>query len=145
MKTPLEIAERELGVREIAGPKSNQRIIEYHQHTSLKADDEAVPWCASFICWCIDKAIESGWKGSPSTNKAWARSYLSWGKSSKNAPKTGDIAVFSRGTSKSSGHVAIFLEFTKLGTMVKVVGGNQGDAVTITEYPRWRLLDIRRG
>lgn len=144
MLTPFEVALREEGIKEIPGSKSNPRIVEYHQHTSLKADDEAVPWCAAFICWCIDKAHEYGWIGSSSTNKATARSYLTWGVSSRKNPAKGDIAIFSRGTSKTSGHVTFFCEYTKFGVMVKCYGGNQGDAVCYAEYPRWRLLDIRR-
>jgi len=142
--TPFEVALKENGVHEIRGPASNPRILEYHQHTSLKADDEAVPWCAAFICWAIHTAMELGWKGSPSTNKATARSYLYWGLSSKKDPKKGDIAIFSRGTSKTSGHVTFFVEYTKMGLAVKCYGGNQGDSVCYAEYPRWRLLDIRR-
>lgn len=142
--TPLEIAQKELGQKEIPGPKSNPRILEYHQATDLKANDEAVPWCSSFVCWCIDEAIKSGWQGTPSTKKAWARSYLAWGKSVKNKPQIGDVVVLSRGKSKSQGHVGFFMGYTNAG-LLKILAGNQGDSVCIKSFGKSALLDIRRG
>lgn len=45
----LKIAMKELGVRELAGSKHNPRIIEYHKATSLKATQDEVSWCSSFV------------------------------------------------------------------------------------------------
>lgn len=143
--TPYQIAQKELGQKEIPGPKSNPRIIAYHQATTLKAKDEAVPWCASFMSWCIDTAKKQGWVGPESTKAAWARSYLSWGKSVKKNPQIGDVCVFTRGKSKSQGHVAFFAGWTRGGTRIRTLGGNQGDAVNYSEYSKSSLLDIRRG
>ena len=142
--TPFEIAKKELGQKEIPGPKSNPRIVAYHQATTLKAKDEAIPWCSSFVCWCIDQALKAGWVGAPSTKQAWARSYLAWGKSVKKNPKPGDICIFTRGKSKSQGHVAFFVAKNPNGT-IKVLGGNQGDSVCYRNYSPGLLLDIRRG
>lgn len=73
----LDIAKAELGVKEIPGKKHNERILEYHKATSLESTEDEVPWCSSFVSWCLEKA------GVPSTRNAWARSYLAWGKRSK--------------------------------------------------------------
>jgi hypothetical protein len=39
-----DVALREIGQAEINGPDHNQRIIEYHEQTSLKASDDETPW-----------------------------------------------------------------------------------------------------
>jgi uncharacterized protein (TIGR02594 family) len=139
---PIDFAIDELGVVEWAHG-SNPRILEYHSTTSLAAKDDAIPWCASFVSWCIDKAVRKGWKGPHSIGSASARSWLRWSVSSKKNPKFGDLCVFQRGKSKTSGHVAFFVEYTRLRTHIRVIGGNQGDQVCYANYPVWRLLDIR--
>lgn len=128
-----EIARDELGVKELDGEmNNNKRIIEYHLATTLKATTDEVPWCASFVSWCLEQA------GLKSTKSAWARSYLTWGIATKE-PKEGDIVVFSRG--KSSGHVAFFVSKNPL--WVTVLGGNQDNTVNIKKYAAWRVLSFR--
>jgi len=126
------IAKGELGVTEISGSRHNSRVVEYHKSTLLKATDDETPWCSSFVCWCIEMA------GGESTKNAWARSYLSWGRK-LDSPITGCIAVFSRGD--KSGHVAFFVE--DAGDYIKVLGGNQNNTVSISSYPKSRLLGYR--
>jgi uncharacterized protein (TIGR02594 family) len=128
----LRIAANELGNKEIYGNKDNPRIVEYHSATKLKATDDETPWCSSFVSWCLEKA------NIPSTKNAWARSYLAWG-TKLDKPKYGCIVVFSRG--KSSGHVAFYIGESK--TTIKVLGGNQGDMVSVANYPKDRLLGYR--
>ena len=131
----LEIAEKEIGVIEIEGNKNNPRVIEYHQTTTLKAKEDSVPWCSSFVNWCITQA------GIQGTNKANARSWLSWGKSIKEKPEIGCVVVFSRGSNPASGHVAFFLRETE--KYVEVLGGNQGDCVCVSKFSKSTLLDYR--
>lgn len=127
-----EIAEKEIGVREIYGNKDNPKIVEYHSVTKLKATDDETPWCSSFVSWCLEKS------GVTSTKNAWARSYLTWGiKIDK--PKLGCIVVFARGP--SSGHVAFYHSETK--THINVLGGNQGNAVNISSYKKSDFLGYR--
>ncbi len=48
----MKIALAELGVHENSLPgHQNQRIIQYHAATSLKAQTDEVPWCSSFVNW----------------------------------------------------------------------------------------------
>ena len=42
------------------------------------------------------------------------------------------------------GHVGIFLGFSKDGTRVYTLGGNQGNAVSISAYSTTEVLDFRR-
>jgi len=128
----LDIAYKEMGEKEVSGSKHNDRILEYHSVTTLKATDDETPWCSSFVSWCLEKA------GVQSTKNAWARSYMKWGKPISK-PVKGCIAVFTRGN--SSGHVAFFLEDN--GLSISCLGGNQGNKVCISSYPKARLLGYR--
>jgi uncharacterized protein (TIGR02594 family) len=129
----LDIAKKEIGVKESESGADNPRIIEYHQKTGLKAQDQEVPWCSSFVNWCIDK---TGMKG---TNSAAARSWLKWGAS---LPKYrhGCVVVLKRGTG-SQGHVGFAVD-KKFG-FVKVLGGNQSNAVNEKWYPAYKVLGYR--
>lgn len=128
----MQIASAELGVKEKPGAADNPRVIEYHSLTTLKATEDSVPWCSSFVSWCLEKS------GVQSTKSAWARSYLNWGVELKE-PKYGCIVVFTRGA--SSGHVAFFVDKSSHG--VKVLGGNQSDEVNYSYYSQSRVLGYR--
>jgi len=130
----LRIAEDEIGVREIAGPGSEARIVKYHASTTLKATDDSVPWCSSFVNWVMQKA---GYKG---TGLANARSWLKWGNAIKE-PKLGCIVVFRRTGSPTAGHVA-FYEGESNGLLL-VLGGNQSDQVRLSRYPKGSVLGYR--
>jgi uncharacterized protein (TIGR02594 family) len=127
-----KIAMEELGVSEVPGPGNNPRISLYHMATRIKDTDDSIPWCSSFVCWCLEKV------GKPSTNSAWARSYVSYGNAVK-YPKKGDICVFSRG---KGGHVGFYHDESERD--INVLGGNQGNKVSIMNFPKTRLLAIRR-
>ena len=126
------IAFTELGQSEIRGATHNDRIIEYHSVTTLEAKEDEVPWCSSFVSWCLEKS------GISSTKSAWARSYLSYGKEVTD-PTYGTICVFSRG--ENSGHVGFY--FDEDDTHIHLLGGNQKDKVSLTRYPKSRLLAYR--
>lgn len=131
----MSIAKKEIGVREVPGKgKTNERIEEYHQSTTLKATEDEVPWCASFVGWVLKQA---GIKG---TGSAAAKSYATFGKKGKG--EVGDIVVFTR---KGGGHVAFLAKpFNPLkDTKVYVLGGNQGNAVTYKNYDAKNLIAIR--
>lgn len=126
------IAQKEKGVAEISGGKHNPRIIEYGKATTLEPSDDETPWCAIFVCWCLEKV------GYKSTNSAWARDYLNYGiKLAK--PQEGCIVVFSRGA--NSGHVGFFVSETE--DHVLVLGGNQDNKVCTQFYPKSRVLGYR--
>jgi uncharacterized protein (TIGR02594 family) len=128
-----DIARKEYGVKEIDGSGESQRILEYHKTTSLSAKSETVPWCSSFVNWCITGA------GMVGTNSARARSWLKWG--SKTKFRKGCIVVLKRGNDPASGHVGFGVEKKLL--MVKVLGGNQSNAVNEKWFPVWQVLDYR--
>lgn len=128
--TWLKIARQELGVSEIAGPDANPYIVEYLSTTPLDTggDSDETPWCSSFANWCLKAA------GIVGTNSAWALKWRDWGRPS-NPPTVGALAVFSRtGANVAGGHVGFFLE--DLGGEVRVLGGNQGNRVSIADFPK---------
>lgn len=135
MQKWMEYARGEIGVRERAGKAINPRIKAYYEeadHPYVK--DDAVPWCAAFVGAMLKRA---GLKG---TGALTARSYLRWGKPLAR-PQPGAIMVFKRGNSEWQGHVAFYV--TQDDTHYHVLGGNQGNAVSIARYKKDDLLGIR--
>jgi uncharacterized protein (TIGR02594 family) len=125
-----------LGEKEIAGPASNPRIVEYLHSTNLGApldNTDETKWCSAFVNWCVEKAGHAG------TDSASALSWASWG-TEATAPVPGDIVVFNWG--RGSGHVGFFVSATS--TIVKVLGGNQGDAVNIKDWSKGKVYRIRK-
>lgn len=122
-------------VREIPGLESSPDIIRYHSYTSLKATSDEVPWCSSALCACFEEI------GVGSTKSASARSWLKWGMPCS-AFVLGAVAIFERGKPDSgSGHVAIAI--SEYGGFITCIGGNQGNAMSIENFPKSKLLGYR--
>ena len=126
----LRVGIRELGIREVAGPAANPRIVLYDSFTTLKATSDEIPWCSSYACFCMETA------GIPSPRSAAAASWMAWGEPS--LPRLGAVAVFKR---VGGHHVAFML--AKIGDVLVVLGGNQGNAVSLTALSAASLLDLR--
>ena len=131
----MQIAEAELGIHEDSLPgHNNQRILEYHKTTTLKATTDEVAWCSSFVNWVMTRA---GYHG---TNSALAKSWLDWGGTLR-APKVGAITVIRKkgatsdvATGSTTGfHVAFYVSSTP--THIRLLGGNQGDQVKYSSFP----------
>lgn len=132
----LTVALGEVGTSEVPGNNHNPRIVEYHKATTLKATQDEVPWCASYLCWCLEQA------GVNSTASAAARSYLKWGQSlTLDNWKLGAVAVFSRGANPASGHVGFVLDF--YGGMLDIISGNHSNRVRISKFGTAGLLGLR--
>jgi uncharacterized protein (TIGR02594 family) len=147
---PIDVARAELalGVREIAGPQDNPRIVMYHRTTGGAAHDE-VAWCSSFVNYCVEQA---GLRGTDS-KAALSWHQAGWGRDVTANPAEGDVVVFSRHPAHGDpgGHVGFFIDAEP--DTVRVLGGNQGNAISIARFPkngvlgttRFTLLSIRRG
>lgn len=126
-------AKKHIGLREIPGPKDNGVILGWLK--SLKAwwSNESVPWCGTFAAHCVRSA------GLP-IPKDWMRAtaWLSIGKVLPK-PAEGCIVVFSR---EGGGHVGFVVGKDKQGHLM-VLGGNQGDAVSIRPFDTGRVLGYR--
>jgi uncharacterized protein (TIGR02594 family) len=130
----IDIATAEIGIKENSLPGEHEnRIVEYHQTTTLKATTDETPWCSSFVNWVVKQA------GGTGTNSAAAKSWMDWGKASE-PPDMGCIVVikkktpgFSSATGSSSGwHVGFYI--SKSATHVRILGGNQGDQVKYSSF-----------
>lgn len=131
----LRAARGERGLLEIPGPKHHPRVLEYHACTRLGAKTDEVPWCASFVCWCLEQAHIKH------TRSAAASSYATFGVPCELRP--GAIVVFGKADPDAggTGHVA-FAERWNART-VWVLGGNQNNAVNIAPRPRSRIVAVR--
>lgn len=129
----LVIAYDELGTEETGGSKATPQIIEYHKATTLRATSDEVPWCSSFVNWVMHQA------GYPTTRSAAARSWSRYGVASE--LRKGAIIVVSRGTNPAFGHVGFV--WRSEGPYVWILGGNQGNRVSIARYPLSRLVAVR--
>ena len=134
-----EVAQGYLGLKEYPGAsKHNPEIVKMFAASghSWVQDDETA-WCSAFTNAVL---AQSGIKG---TMKLNARSWLDWGVpvDIKKAQK-GDIVVFWRGSQDSwKGHVAFYSHHDE--DYVYVLGGNQGNSVSLKPYARSRLLGVR--
>lgn len=126
---------REFGQAEQRGDRHNARIVAFFRdvgHPEIVRDE--VAWCAAFCGACLERT------GIASTRSLLARSYLKWGVALAR-PRVGCIAVLSRGSDPGKGHVGFWLGETD--NAVILLGGNQGNAVSVAHYPKSRLLGLR--
>lgn len=130
----LAVARSLLGTREIPGPSHNGFIAKGWARLGAGwFNDDETPWCGFFVAHCIDAAgLPYPGKGMFARAKAW----LDWGKESR--PVLGAVAVFGRA---GGGHVG-FVVGESAGELY-ILGGNQGNAVTITPIAKGRLLGFR--
>jgi len=137
MKT-IELALSQIGIKEIKGRKDNPEVLKYFDEIGFnggRLKDETA-WCSTFLNWCCKKA------GLPYSGKLNARSWLKIGKATDN-PELGDIVVLWRESRSSwKGHVGFFVRESK--RHIYILGGNQGNAVSIKPYPKNRLLEYRK-
>lgn len=128
----MDIAKKEIGICEIVGIAHEKRIIDYHSCTSLKAQTDEVPWCASFVCWVLKSA------GIKHTRSAAAISFLEWGEEIFE-PKFGAVALFER--PGGTGHVGFV--FSATDKTINLLGGNQGNQVGVRPYSKEKLISLR--
>lgn len=128
----LEVAEKEIGQHEVCGGE-NPRILEYHAATTLHAREDEIPWCSSFVNWCMAQA------GIEGTKSAAAISWKDWGQVLQD-PVKGCVTVIrakSNGPdasigSSSGNHVAFFQKIE--GGRIFLLGGNQSDSVKVSSF-----------
>ena len=114
------------GVAETPGPASSADILAYYRdagHPEIRSDD--VAWCAAFVGACLERAELR------STRSLLARSYLTWG-DAIGEPRPGAIAVLSRGSDSTQGHVGYLVGIT--AEKLILLGGNHRMDF-VTTYP----------
>ncbi len=125
-------ARRHLGVREIPGTNDAPFLRRWQAQLGAPWLGPA-PWCGVFVAWCLREC-------QCEPPKAWyrARAYLDWGHVQP-VPAVGSVVIFERA---GGGHVGFVIGRT-VANRLAVLGGNQGDAVSIASFPRERVLGYR--
>lgn len=121
-----------LGQTEIKGRKHNPVILRWWVLIRAHFTDDETPYCAAFVGAVLEEC------GIRSSRSAAARSYLRWGVNI-HGPAVGAIVVFKRG---AGGHVGFVVGRDTRGNLM-VLGGNQGDKVSIAPFDVNRVLGYR--
>lgn len=161
--TAFDLAQRFVGLREIAGPVSNAHILAMLRLDNTWIEGDEVAWCSAFVnyvCWLLRL---------PRSKSLAARSWLGVGMSIalENAKPGYDVVVLKRGVGEqpgpeilaAPGHVGFFAGLEGAGSIritgdvlfnspdtrrVMILGGNQGDQVSVVPFPVARVLGVRR-
>lgn len=144
--TALTVAQQFLGLREGKGTIDNAMVVGMLQLDSGWVAHDDVPWCSAFVnfvCFCL---------GLPRSRSLAARSWLIVGRAvpEEHAQPGFDVVVLKRGAGvqpgpdvlQAPGHVGFFAGLD--ATTVSLLGGNQGDTVSLAHFPRTDILSIRR-
>lgn len=143
------VAHRLLGVREVAGGRAHPLVLFALQRVDPSVTDDATPWCSAFV------GLVAFLLGLPESRSLAARSWLTVGQPvALEAAKVGcDVVVLTRGdglqpgpevVSGAPGHVGFFAGIEAGGSIVRVLGGNQGNGVSIASFNAHRVLGVRR-
>jgi uncharacterized protein (TIGR02594 family) len=133
----LEWARTQIGTAEVPGPGDNPKIVKYFQLCGLTGApflDDETPWCAAFVGAALSQTGLSG------THSPAAMSYLKWSLGvDVKFPVLGAIAVLRRDPPKPGlGHVGFVVGADE--NFVALLGGNQGDKVSIAKFARSRVV-----
>ena len=138
----IKLALAELGVKEVVGKGSNKTIIGWRDelnHAGVKItgySDDDIPWCGLFAAIIAFRRLKS--PAEVVKEPLWARHWAKYGQKVAN-PGLGDILVFERG---SGGHVGFYV--AEDATAYHVLGGNQGNTVSIARVAKNRCIAVRR-
>ena len=135
----LAAARARLGTREAAGAANSATILGWAKRLGTRVlgmvyNADSVPWCGVFVAVCL---AEDGIAAAPLAVRA--TSWAAWGQAlrpDRLAP--GAIMVFAR---PGGGHVGFYVGEDAVA--YHVLGGNQGDAVTITRIAKSRCIARR--
>lgn len=138
--TPYALAQRFVGeIREMPGGQHHPFIQWAHMLCGLGSDQpDETPWCSAFvnaIAWVLNL---------PRSKSAAARSWLNVGQVITLADATPgfDVVVLKRGTNPAQGHVGFFAGLDS--QRVHLLGGNQGNAISIASFPIADVVGVRR-
>ena len=135
----LVAARAKLGTREAAGPANSATILGWAKRLGTRVlgmiyNADSVPWCGVFVAECLDEVGI----GSP-LFAVRARSWAGWGanlRPERLAP--GAVLVFER---PGGGHVGFYVG--EDADAYHVLGGNQGDSVSVARLPKNRCVARR--
>ena len=132
----LQYARQLIGVREVPGPRHSPTIMKWiaglGSKLGITVRDDETPWCGTFCAHVMDRVgIE------PPAIAVRASAWGTWGRKLL-APRPGCIMVFTRA---GGGHVGFYVG--EDATHFHILGGNQGNAVSIARIAKDRLTAMR--
>lgn len=143
---PFIVAQRFIGTKEVRGKVDNPQIMAMLNLDNAWPEHDEVPWCSAFanyVCWLLRL---------PRSKNLRARSWLLVGEAVEelDAEVGSDVVIIKRGSGdqpgpeviEAPGHVGFFAGVD--GDFIHMLGGNQGDGVSVARFPRDQLLGIRR-
>jgi uncharacterized protein (TIGR02594 family) len=134
----LQLARKNIGVREIPGPRHNATIIRWLEQLGSWIREDETPWCGTFVAAMLQES------GLPIiTHFKRARAWADYGaRLQTHVLSPGAIMVFWRGSPTGPfGHVGFYVGEDK--THYHILGGNQSNAVNIQRIAKNRLLASR--
>jgi len=126
----LTYARKDIGQRETLGPNDSPWL-----RTILKGYGWLIgqPWCGGAVRhWFLQVGIQ------PPQHWYRAKAWLDWGVDCA-APVVGAVVIFDR---KGGGHVGLVVGIDARGRIM-VIGGNQGDKVSVAPFDTARVLGYR--
>lgn len=132
----MKAALSQIGIKEIVGKQDNPEVIKYFESIGYGSLKDETSWCSAFMNWVAKEAnVER-------SGKLDARSWLNVGHEI-DIPDQSDVVIYWREDPKSwKGHVGIFIR--EANGWIYTLGGNQNNQVSISAYPKARLLGYRR-
>lgn len=144
--TAFSLAQRFVGVRELPGEKDNPFIMSMLTLDQGWPGHDEVAWCSGFANW-VAWVLRL-----PRSKSLSARSWLGVGQSValRDAEAGFDVVVLKRGGGEqpgpevlaAPGHVGFYAGVS--GSSVLILGGNQGNAVSVAPFPQDLVLGVRR-
>jgi uncharacterized protein (TIGR02594 family) len=130
-------ARRLIGVREKVGPANEPMIIDWATKAGIDYRSDDIPWCGLFVAHCVSSTlVDEPLPNNPLGARTWQRF------GAPCAVQLGAILVFWRGREDGwLGHVGFYAGEDAAG--YHVLGGNQGNSVSITRIATNRLLGAR--
>lgn len=128
----LRTARDDVGLRELAGAPTAPKIGAWLQRLGAWWRDDETPWCGVAVAaWmrASDVPLPRHWYR--------AKGWLDWGLPVP--PTVGAVVVFER---QGGGHVGLLLGKDESGRLL-VLGGNQGNAVSIAPFDPSRAIGYR--
>jgi uncharacterized protein (TIGR02594 family) len=127
-------AQRLVGTREAPGGANNPVILDWASDLGIPYTGDDVPWCGLFVSHCLGATLpDEPLPASP----LWARAWLGFGR--RVTPRVGAVLVFWRGKrTGTQGHVGFYA--AEDASAYHVLGGNQGDRVSVARISKTRLL-----
>lgn len=129
----LSIARGDLGLVELHGAPTTPKIAGWLQDLGAWWRDDETPWCGTAVAAWLKQA-------GGSVPKHWyrAKGWLDWGRPLV-SPVVGCVVVFERA---GGGHVGLVVGRDD-GSNLMVLGGNQGNRVSIMPFEQTRVLGYR--